>query len=191
MTYMYDAIASKVDSIPADAGVVAGYDDGHLIPAWTDADWARFPNATHVHITTNGETLTSDVADIEAGDLTPQGAADWIRRRLAAGITTTPTLYCSAANVPNVQAACVGLAYNLWVADWTGTEHLPSYAVACQFSARGVYDVSVLRDGWPAAKEPDPLIGALAYVTDDLGDRLLAIQTELQRVREQFIGPRP
>lgn len=42
------------------------------------------------------------------------------------------------------------------------------------------------------------LVAALAYVCDDLGDRLQrvegeahAIRLEMQRVREQFVGPRP
>lgn len=189
MTVMYDSTTSA--NIPADAEVIAGYDDGRLY-TWTEADWARFPRAHKVHITTTGETLTSDVADIERGDLTPQEAADWIRRRQAAGITSKPTLYCSRSTIAEVEAACEGLDYNLWVAilsPWYGSNELYPGSVATQYSANGLYDISILSDGWPVPNaDADPLIGALAYVCDDLGQKLLDIQTEMARVREQFLG---
>ncbi len=48
------------------------------------------------------------------------------------------------------------------------------------------------------APSADPLIGALAYVCDTLGDQvktlgnqLVDMNAEMARVREQFLGPRP
>jgi len=35
------------------------------------------------------------------------------------------------------------------------------------------------------------LVSALAYVCDDLGDQLRDVSRELERVREQLVGPRP
>jgi hypothetical protein len=206
---MYDSTTAA--DIPADAEVVAGYVDGKY--AWSPADWARFPNAVKVRITVFGGTLDADVLDVEPGDATAQEAADWVRQKNARG--ERPTIYCGGYNRAAVDAACRGLAYDIWLADPNGIAHLAADTVATQYAWRGAnnehYDMSLCADWWPrgavAAEAPaaDPLIGALAYVCDDLGDKLDAVRdttlagadaaiadlvTEIRRVRVQFLGER-
>lgn len=50
----------------------------------------------------------------------------------------------------------------------------------------------------PATPAPDPqqakidgMVGAIAYLADDLGDQLQRIAAEMERVRAEFVGPRP
>lgn len=193
---MYDSIDASM--IPPEAEIVAGYVDGHY--AWADADWARFPNAVKVPIAVFASTNAGDVLDCEQYDATPEDCPGWIKMRQAAGLAV-PTIYCGRAAMAAVQQHCAGLTYDLWVADWTGVPHLPAGAMACQYAAKGIYDISLCADEWPRTSQETPtdeLTGALAYVTDTLGDRVTAaiaelgaVQTEMQRVRTQFIGPRP
>ena len=182
MKTLYDAALTK--NIPTDATLVAGYDDGKLY-TWSAADWARFPNATLIHITATGETLTSHVADIEPGDLTPADAADWLRRRLAAGITTDtniPTLYCNQSSLPAVRAACHGFAWQLWLADPTGTAHLADGSMATQYSWAGKYDTSLVDDRWSPLGAVPPAQPTLA----DVLQALSYLKAETARVAEQY-----
>jgi hypothetical protein len=146
---MYDSTSAS--DIPDTAEMVAGYVDGAF--AWSDADWARFPNATKVRIATQPGTDDGDVLDVELGDATPAQAPAWIRMRQAAGIVQ-PTIYCAAFAVDQVRQACQGLLFWLWVADWTGQPHPVSYAAAVQYAnsatSGGHYDLSIVyADAWP------------------------------------------
>ena len=95
-------------------------------------------------------TRDADIADVENGDLTPASAADWIRSR--AGHKST--IYCSLDTAPKVREACQGLAYDLWVADWTGSPHEIGGAVAVQYAdpahgSGGNFDLTCVTDaGW-------------------------------------------
>lgn len=146
---MYDSATPA--AIPADAEVVAGYVDG--LYKWTDADWARFPNAAKVRITVLGSYVDGDVLDVEQGDATPSYCPKWIEARQADGLAV-PTIYCSSSVVPAVQSACVGLTYNLWVAHYTYTEHIEPGSVATQWTDHGPngenVDISLCSIGWPA-----------------------------------------
>lgn len=145
---MYDSVTWQ--AIPADAQMVAGYVDG--LYAWPQAAWDRFPNAEKVRIAVFATTNDGDVLDCESGDATPQQCPGWIAMRLAAGVKV-PTIYTSLSNVPTVQAACQGLTYDLWIADWTGTPHIPAGAAACQYAnpatSGGNWDLSICNPDWP------------------------------------------
>lgn len=78
MRLMYDSTTAS--DIPADAEIVAGYVDGRY--AWSDADWARFPNAVKVRISVFG-SLDADVLDVEPSDATPADAAVWVAQKNA------------------------------------------------------------------------------------------------------------
>lgn len=155
---MYDSVDAA--AIPTDAAMVAGYVDGAY--RWSDAAWARFPNAVHVGIATQASTNDGTVLDIERGDATPRDAPGWLRWRQEAGIVQ-PTLYCGLAAVGAVREACGGLLYWLWVADWTGQPHAVSYAAAVQYADGRMlgtgYDLSIVYDpNWPGPHVP-PLTG--------------------------------
>ncbi len=144
MRTMYDSVNASV--LPTDAQMVAGYIDGKY--AWKQSDWDRFPNSVKVRIAVFPWTNDGDVLDCEPGDATPAECPDWIKKRQAAGLAR-PTIYCSLAAMPEVQAACHGLDYDLWIAHWTGIPHLVDGSVATQYAARGTYDLSWANDpGW-------------------------------------------
>jgi hypothetical protein len=150
---MYDSTSAA--DIPADAEMVAGYCDGEF--EWSAADWERFPNAVRVRIATQHTTDDGHVLDVERGDAVPEDAPGWVLMRQDAGIVQ-PTLYCGLSAVEAVRAACAGLLYWLWVADWTGEPHPVSYAAAVQYAhppqSGGHYDLSIVySDTWPGPHE--------------------------------------
>jgi hypothetical protein len=207
MSTMYDSVTAG--DIPASATMVAGYVDGRF--AWSDADWARFPNATKIRIAVSYLTNDGDVLDVEDGDATPAQARTWILMRNASGLPV-PTIYCAKSVMSQVQAACGDCTYDIWVADWTGRAHLVDGSAATQWAdpslgSGGHYDVSMVVDWWPrtAVSDTAGLVTALAYESDTLGDHITRLANELralatdadtivaemQRVRTQFIGARP
>jgi hypothetical protein len=151
---MYDS--TNAAAIPQTAEIVAGYVDG--LYRWSDADWARFPNAQKVRIAVLATTNDGLVLDVEAGNYPASAAPGWIRMRQGNGLAR-PTIYCSRIGTPgygmaDVQAACVGLQYDLWIADWTGSQHMVSGSVATQYASPGTgsggaYDLSVTNGMWP------------------------------------------
>ena len=166
---MYDSVAPA--NIPSDAQIVAGYDDGLYGPSdaagWTPAAWSRFPNAAHVHITVTGATLSSLVADCENGDLTPQGAANWARDKIALQ-HSRPTIYCSTSLHGTVTTAleAVGLQFvrdvDWWEAHYDGLDVLSPGSVAKQYLGNieingKLVDVSVTNGIWPSPPAPQPV----------------------------------
>lgn len=143
---MYDSVDSA--AICENAALVAGYVDGRY--AWTDEDWARHPSARAVRIAVFADTNDGDVLDCETGDASAYECPSWITMRQSAGLEV-PTIYCNLGTLPAVQAACEGLVYDLWLADWTGEPHIPDGAVACQYAAKTTYDVTLCSDNWPRA----------------------------------------
>lgn len=147
---MYDSTTPGV--IPADAEVVAGYVDG--LYRWTDADWARFPNAVKVRIAVFPWTNDGDVLDCEAGDATPEQCPGWLAMRLAKEPGKRFTIYCNTSTIAAVRRACAGIPFDWWAAHYTGEAHLEPTSVATQWTDRGPngenVDVSLCSDGWPA-----------------------------------------
>lgn len=154
---MYDSTSPQ--DIPAAATMVAGYVDGRY--RTVAALRKRFPHARLVTITVNGSTPSAHVIDCEPGDVTAESAAAWCAREVEAG--RKPTIYCSASDWSAVKHAVAarGLTgkVSYWVADWTGSPHLPAGAVACQYAdpktSGGHFDLSVAADYWPGV-DPEP-----------------------------------
>src|SRR5262245_20884820 len=116
---MYDAV--EWQKIPANAQMVAGYVDGAF--AWPHRAWARFPHARHVRISVipPGDPVHAGVLDVESGAASVSDAAPFIRARHKAGHRAV--IYVQRSLVDDVRHACRGLAFGLWVADWTGEPH--------------------------------------------------------------------
>lgn len=162
---LFDAVTPA--HIPANPPAVAGYDDGDE-SEWPAEAWGQFPGALKIHITVKG-LLTSDVADVETGDLTPQSGALWAKARVELG--KRPCIYTNFDNWPACQAACaaVGLTaqeVDWWIAQWgpqpgQGNPHLLPGSVATQWDhdlAPG-YDISERVASWrPSApiSQPEP-----------------------------------
>lgn len=147
---MYDSITAA--DIPAGAGMVGGYVDG--IFRWSDADWARFPNAVRVRIAVSAATNDGHVLDQETGNATPEQAPGWVQMRRAAG--ADPSVYTNLGNWDTLRAAFLaqGVAEpHYWIAEWTGVPHSLPGAVACQYAnptfTGAHYDLSLVDDFWP------------------------------------------
>ena len=146
---MYDSITAS--DIPRSAAIVAGYID-HPLYTWKASDWALFPNAVKVRIAINASTNAGDVLDVERYDATPDQAPGWIRMRQASGLST-PTIYCNYSSWPAVKAACAGLQYDAWIADYDNNPTIYPGACAHQYIneplSGGHYDLSSCADYWP------------------------------------------
>jgi len=159
---MYDTVTASV--IPSGAQMVAGYDDGAY--RWSAADWARFPNAVHVHIAVHPSTNSGHVLDVERGDASPSEAPGWVLMRRQAG--QHPTVYCSLAVWDAVRAAfrAAGVVEpEYWIAAYPGIgAKLYPGSVAHQYADVGPagenVDVSVVADYWPGVDQEDDMTPA-------------------------------
>jgi hypothetical protein len=162
---MYDAINSQAMTIrrlrkPGDLAAYYIAGDTYI---WTPEERALFPPDALVSITLTASYLDADVLDRERGGAAVDEVAGWTHEKRAAGYER-PTTYCSLADVPAIREATgalrLGIDYDLWVADWDGSQALPPgvpLAAAKQYRDAGAYDVSVVYDaGWPHRKAPSP-----------------------------------
>jgi hypothetical protein len=180
MRTMYDSTTAA--DIPAGAQMVGGYVDGKY--AWTPADWARFPNATHVRIAVFATTNDGVVGDREQGDMTEAQLVTWVRMRRAAGVD--PTGYCSESNWAACRAAFAAAGEpepHWWVASYPGAGAvIPAGAVAHQYAdpitSGGHWDLSAVADYWPGI---DPAGGNDMFDQHDRDD--------LRQVLNQLMGP--
>ena len=153
---MYDSTTAS--DIPATAEMVGGYVDG--LYRWTDADWALFPSAVKIRIAVSAATNDGHVLDCENGDATPPQCPGWIVMRQQAGLAR-PTIYCNRSSRPQVEQACAGLQYDLWIATLDGIEEMQPGAVATQWQGEAQsgqhYDLSIVSDLWYPAVAPTTL----------------------------------
>jgi len=155
---MYDAVNPA--NIPADATMVAGYDDGPE-SQWPADAWTKWPAAIMVHICVTGNPELGVVGDCETGDLTPDGLVDWVLARRMRGVD--PTGYCSAGNLWTCRHAFDVRRVpqpHWWVADPDRALELGGGIVALQQDYPGPYDVSTVADQWPGvdtAPAPVPM----------------------------------
>lgn len=151
---MYDSVSAY--RIPPDALIVAGYVDGDY--AWTEEEWALFPDIPHVRLAVFSDTDDGNCADVESRDQTPTSVVGWVQRRRAAGVD--PSVYCGFSNWAEVRQAFNDAGEpepHYWVAGWNGQQSIPDGAVAHQYTDGGDYDSSVVADFWPGV---DPIIDA-------------------------------
>lgn len=164
MTTAYDSIDAS--AIPTDAEIVCGYDNGQW--SWSAADWARFPNAQHVHISITASANTSQVLDVENGDATAAQAPGWVQMRRAAGQEAV-TVYTSESNWPAAKEAFAAaqVAEPLWWIAWYQTPPVASLSDVPGASAKqyrgdvpmngSSVDISITDGVWPKAAAPQPV----------------------------------
>ncbi|MGH3761973.1 hypothetical protein [Actinophytocola sp.] len=157
---MYDSVTPS--AIPRSAVMVAGY----LPPsryAWSDAEWAMFPNAVKVRIAIFASVNNGHVLDVEPGDATPAQAPGWVVMRRRAGVD--PSVYCNYSTWPTVRAEFQRRGIrepHYWIARYDGVARLPAGAVAKQYAnpplhGRGHFDLNVVADYWPGVDEEDDM----------------------------------
>jgi hypothetical protein len=152
--------AAAMNAHPGQFSFIAGYVDG--LYAWSAAQWALFPHATHVRIAVFASTNDGHVLDCEPGNQGDPGqAVDWVLMRRAAGVD--PTVYCGRNTWwPTIRADFRARGVpepHYWVADYgvdQNNPQIPAGAIALQFADAGPYDLSVVADYWPGV-DPKPV----------------------------------
>jgi hypothetical protein len=157
---MYDSVTPS--AIPRSARMVAGY----LPPsryAWSDAEWAMFPNAVKVRIAIFANVNNGHVLDVEPGDATPAQAPGWVLMRRRAGVD--PSIYCNASTWPTVRAEFRRRGIrepHYWIAKYDNVARIIPGSVAKQYAnpplhGRGHFDLSIVADYWPGVDKEDDM----------------------------------
>ena len=151
---MYDGVDAT--KLPVSAQLVAGYVDG--LYAWSDANWARFPNSVKVRVAVFAQTNDGQVLDVEPGNATPAQSVDWVLMRRRAGVD--PTVYMNTSTWPTVRDAFQARGVrepHYWVAQYDGVASIPSGAIGKQYYNNNDlgYDLSIIADYWPGV-DPAP-----------------------------------
>lgn len=166
---VYDVTHTNIGSLPGHASY-AGYVTGSGGVAWTDADFAKFPDAIRIDQTPVGGKWDNlaDVDDYERGAVQLNELAPRAKERMAAFKGNarpgqrSPVVYASASNIPDVANALVhgGVTsgVGLWVANWNLSESAaiadvlagsgPFPIVLVQFHNAGKFDISVASIAW-------------------------------------------
>lgn len=164
---MYDSTDPTI--IPTSASVVAYYPH-----AW-GTDISGHKDALVVSIDNTGAHADDcHILDVELGAASNTTAAEWVaswHKLHPAGLNCVngwirkPVVYTSTSNLPSLRAACSGLDYEVWAAQWDGTQTPVPGCFAKQYIDHGPngenYDVSaVFDDTWghvPSAPVPTPV----------------------------------
>lgn len=129
---MFDSVT--VSEIFATAVAVAGYVGGSF-PTFPEL-LKRFPKAKHLSIAVNSSE-DAETLDVENGDAIVTDIPAWVKRQLARGVKR-PCIYASLSKWGEINAILsqYGLSSRVrrWVADYTGTPHIPEGFDACQFT---------------------------------------------------------
>jgi hypothetical protein len=130
---------------------------GQPVATYTDGPYAAHQVAGHgkvLWIDTNGSDTKANALDVEPGDATPAGAAQWVQHKLAASPGSTAIVYTMQSEWPQVKAAISTLPSGMqshvkyWVADPTGTPHMVPGASATQWYWGTSYDISTAQPGF-------------------------------------------
>jgi hypothetical protein len=101
-----------------------------------------------------GTDLAASAVDVEPGDVTPNVAAIWVRRKLTASHQALPIIYTSRAEWPLAQAAVgtlpawMAARVRWWIADPTGYPHVLPGSSATQWYWGSSYDISTALPGF-------------------------------------------
>lgn len=180
-----DAPGSNFTSLPAGAGIVAGYVTGSEGIPWSAEMWAAHPAAIRVDqspVDTPADE-TADVLDYERGAATLSDIAPWALAARSAWAKAArpgqrhPAVYASESSLTPVcdaLAAARVTGVGLWVADWTGSRDDaiamlqassgPYPVIGVQYADEGAYDADVFLESWvsersaKAAPRPAPAV---------------------------------
>ena len=138
---MYDSVTpSKLPSNQA----AAVYATGHYAASASEV-------AGHhslLWIDTNGSDSNANVLDVEPGDATPSGAAQWVQSHLSKQPHSVAIIYTMRSDWGAVQDSVGGLPsweqghVRYWIADPTGVPHVVPGSSATQWYWGSSYDIS-------------------------------------------------
>jgi hypothetical protein len=130
-----------------------------LIAAYADGDY-KVPRssvsdpATVIWIDVNGGDANATALDVEPGDATPAGAAQWVNAKLTATPHSDAIVYTFKSDWTSVQNSIHQLPsweqshVKYWIADPTGTPHIVPGAAATQWYWGSSYDISQATPGF-------------------------------------------
>lgn len=172
---MYDSV--NPSAIPLSAALVASYVDGF---GGYNAAVARFGAKRSVSISVHD--ADADVADVEAGGMTPAELPSWIERQQARGFPH-PVVYCNRSTWPSVRAAVGARHVSYWIADWTGVPHTLPGADAVQYMSTHSYDLSWVLPSFPFyTGQPTPKPNPFPVLRDgDSGSAVKTAQSDLNK----------
>jgi hypothetical protein len=146
---IYDSVTPT--AIPAGQRV-AVYANGMY-----QASWSAVVGRSHVlWIDTNGSNPGANVLDVEPGDATPAGAAQWVKARLNAHQNQLAIVYTYLSAWQAVRASVAGLPswmqakVRYWIADPTGVNHVVPGSNATQWYWGKTYDITTATPGFEA-----------------------------------------
>jgi hypothetical protein len=105
-------------------------------------------------IDTNGSNTHADALDVEPGDATPAGAAQWVSAKLTASPHSDAIVYTFKSDWGSVQDSISKLPaweqshVKYWIADPTGTPHIVPGASATQWYWGSNYDITQATPGF-------------------------------------------
>jgi hypothetical protein len=145
-------IYDSVDPSAVPAGQpVATYVDGPF--AVSSSQVTGHPSV--LWIDTNGSAPSvASALDVEPGDATPAGAAQWVQEKLSASPKSTAVIYTMLSEWPQVQGYISSLPSQMqshvryWIADPTGVPHMVPGASATQWYWGNSYDISTAMPGF-------------------------------------------
>lgn len=139
---IYDSVTPT--SIPSSQHNVAVYADGKFQASWSDVHGREKVLWIDVH----GNNSGCDVLDVEPGDATPSGAADWARQRLTQRPNSIAIVYTMRSEWQQVKDAIGALPGQMqshvryWIADPTGVPHVVPGSSATQWYWGSHFDIT-------------------------------------------------
>jgi hypothetical protein len=131
---------------------VAVYANGMYQASWS----AVAGRGKVLWIDTNGSNPGANVLDVEPGDATPAGAAQWVKARLNAHKDQLAVVYTYRSAWQAVKASVAALPswmqakVRYWIADPTGVNHVVSGSNATQWYWGKRYDITTANPGFEA-----------------------------------------
>jgi hypothetical protein len=161
------AAAQKAAAQKADARPYRIYDSvkpetiplGKAAAVYANGAYAAFPRQVSGHgsvlwIDTNGSDPGANVLDVEPGDATPAGAAQWVKQRLSSKPSSVAIVYTMRSEWQQVKDNVAHLPswmqskVRYWIADPTGVDHVVPGASATQWYWGSKYDVTTANPGF-------------------------------------------
>jgi hypothetical protein len=139
---IYDSV--NPSAIPSGQQQVAVYANGSYQASWSDAHG----RSNVLWIDTRGNNPGSNVLDVEPGDATPTGAAQWVQARESQYPNHTAIVYTMRSEWSAVKNAISALPgpmqanVRYWIADPTGSKHMVAGADATQWYWGPNYDIT-------------------------------------------------
>jgi hypothetical protein len=145
---MYDSVDPS--AVPAGQRMATYVDGPYAVSASQVAG-----HGSVLWIDTNGSSpKAASALDVEPGDATPAGAAQWVQQKLTASPDSTAVVYTMRSEWPQVQSAISSLPSGMqshvkyWIADPTGVPHMVPGASATQWYWGSSYDISTATPGF-------------------------------------------